>query len=71
MGLVQLPHYLVQSHLDGGSLIALPPKHQSAGVPIQMLYPSCKQLSPKIRGFVDFVVATGVLGKADGNRWIL
>lgn len=56
VGLVQLPHYLVQSHLDSGNLIALLPENQSAGVPIQMLYPSRKQLSPKIRSFVDFVL---------------
>ncbi|PJK10649.1 hypothetical protein CO614_07520 [Lysobacteraceae bacterium NML120232] len=52
-----------------GGLIALLSEHQSAGVPIQMLYPSNKQRSLKIRSFVDFVAekaaTMGGLGETD------
>lgn len=57
LGVVQLPHYLVKPYLDNGALTPLLPEYRSAAVPIQILYPSRKQLSPKIRSFVDFVVA--------------
>lgn len=55
-GIVQLPHYLVGSALEQGTLQAILADHQPAGVPIMAVYPSRRQLSPRIRLLIDYLI---------------
>ena len=54
-GIVQLPHYLVQTALDAGSLKSVLSDFQPKPVPVMAVYPSRKQLSPKVRALVDMM----------------
>ena len=54
-GIVQLPHYLVQTALDSGSLKSVLSDFQPKPVPVMAVYPSRKQLSPKVRALVDMM----------------
>ncbi len=54
-GIVQLPHYLVQTALDTGSLKSVLSDFQPKPVPVMAVYPSRKQLSPKVRALVDMM----------------
>ena len=54
-GIVQLPHYLVQAALDAGSLKSVLSDFQPKPVPVMAVYPSRKQLSPKVRVLVDMM----------------
>lgn len=54
-GIVQLPDYYVQKHLDDGSLVELLGEYRLADEGIWALYPFNRQLSPKIRLLVDYL----------------
>jgi len=54
-GIVQLPHYLVKAALDAGSLKSVLSDFQPKPVPVMAVYPSRKQLSPKVRALVDMM----------------
>lgn len=56
-GIVQLFHYLVKDELDKGNLIPILTDEQKPATVIQAVYPSRRQLSPKVRSFIDFLVA--------------
>ena len=53
LGIVQLPDYYVQAHLDSGHLIALLPQHQRPKEGIWAVYPYNRHLSPKVRFLLD------------------
>jgi len=53
-GLIQLPRYRVQEHLDGGSLVEVLSGWHSPGLPVAAMYPYHRQLSPRVRVFVDW-----------------
>lgn len=53
-GLVQLPRYRVQEHLDDGSLVEVLAGWHSPGLPVSAMYPYHRQLSPRVRVFVDW-----------------
>lgn len=54
-GLVQLPRYHVQKHLDDGSLVEVLGKWASPDMPLSALYPQHRQLSPRVRVFIDWL----------------
>jgi DNA-binding transcriptional LysR family regulator len=56
-GLVLQPTFLVGEHLASGALVEVLPRYRSAELGIYAIYPSRKNLSPKVRHLVDFLVA--------------
>jgi DNA-binding transcriptional LysR family regulator len=56
-GLVLQPSFLVGSHLASGALVEVLPQYRSIELGIYAVYPSRKQLAPKVRHLVDFLVA--------------
>lgn len=53
VGIVQLPDYYVQPHLDSGRLIALLTQYQQPEEGIWAVYPHNRHLSPKVRLLLD------------------
>ena len=57
MGVSCLPGFLLEPEIAAGRLQAVLPDWSAATIPISLVYPSRKHLTPKVRGFVDFVAA--------------
>ncbi|MFM2059780.1 MAG: HTH-type transcriptional regulator DmlR [Pseudomonadota bacterium] len=55
-GIVLQPSFLVGTHLDTGALVEVMPQYRSIELGIYAVYPSRKQLAPKVRLLVDFLV---------------
>lgn len=54
-GLIQVPRFMVQRQLEAGELVELFPQWKPAPLPISVLYPHNRHLSPKVRAFSDWV----------------
>jgi len=54
-GLIQLPRYHVEDDLRSGHLIEVLADFSGPGFPITALYPHRRQLSPRVRIFLDWV----------------
>ena len=54
-GLVQLHTYMAEPHIRSGALVEVLPAFAADGPPISVLFPSSKNLAPKVRAFIDFV----------------
>ena len=55
LGLIQLPRYHVAQQLADGAFRAVLPGWQPAAMPVSVLYPHQRQLSPRVRVFVDWI----------------
>lgn len=55
LGLIQLPRYHVETQLAQGRLVELLPDLRPAPMPVSVLYPHPRQLSARVRVFVDWV----------------
>lgn len=55
LGIVQLPDYYVESHLQSNSLVTLLDEYRAPDQDIWAIYPQNRQLSPKIRLLVDYL----------------
>lgn len=55
LGFIQLPRYHVERQLAEGILCEVLGKHRPAPMPVSVLYPHHRQLSPRVRVFVDWV----------------
>ena len=55
LGFVQLPRYHVEARLKDGSLREVLAKYQPAPMPVSVMYPHHRQLSPRVRVFVDWL----------------
>lgn len=56
LGLAMLPTLLVQNDLERGTLVELLPEVMSQSTGIYVVYPPGRQLSAKVRAFIDHVV---------------
>lgn len=56
MGLVLQPSFLVGPHLDSGALVEVMPGFRSTELGVYAVYPSRRQLTPKVRALIDFLV---------------
>lgn len=56
LGLAQLPTFHVAEDLASGRLERILPDYPLAGGPVSILYPRNRQLSPRVRVFIDWVV---------------
>jgi LysR family transcriptional regulator for bpeEF and oprC len=54
-GLVQLHTYMAERYLASGQLVQILPTYAADGPPISVLFPSNRNLAPKVRAFIDFV----------------
>ena len=55
MGIAYMPDFLTREALQSGALQAVLPEHTQYGGDFWMLWPSSRQLSPKLRAFVDYM----------------
>lgn len=56
-GLIQLPRYHVEDELRDGRLVEVLSDWPSTGMVVSAMYPQHRQLSPRVRVFVDWVVS--------------
>ncbi|TCW08502.1 LysR family transcriptional regulator [Raoultella sp. BIGb0138] len=56
-GLIQLPRYHVEEELAEGRLVEVLSEWASPGMPLSALYPQHRQLSPRVRVFIDWLSA--------------
>jgi LysR family transcriptional regulator, regulator for bpeEF and oprC len=54
-GLVQLHTYMARRYLASGQLVQVLADYAAEGPPISVLFPSSRNLAPKVRAFIDFV----------------
>jgi len=55
LGIVQVPRYRIAHELRRGELEILLPDLAPPALPVYVLYPQSRQLSPRVRVFVDFL----------------
>jgi LysR family transcriptional regulator for bpeEF and oprC len=55
LGLVQMPRYHVAQQLDSGAFREVLGDWRPAPMPVSVLYPHQRQLSPRVRVFVDWI----------------
>lgn len=58
LGLIQAPRYNLEADLARGTLVEVLPEHPPAPSPVSLLYPRNRQLSPRVRVFIDWLVET-------------
>jgi DNA-binding transcriptional LysR family regulator len=55
LGMIQVPRYHVESALRSGELVAILKDFPPTWTPVSLLYPRNRQLSPRVRVFIDWV----------------
>jgi DNA-binding transcriptional LysR family regulator len=63
LGLIQVPRYRVADDLEAGRLIEILPETPPDLMPVSILYPQNRQLSARVRVFVDWI--SDLLGAID------
>jgi DNA-binding transcriptional LysR family regulator len=56
LGLAHLPVYVAEPHLRSGALVPVLVEHMVPFGALSLIWPSNRQLAPKVRVFVDFVI---------------
>ena len=56
LGLIQVPRYHVEADLKRGTLVAVLQDCPPSPTPVSLLYPRNRQLSPRVRVFIDWLV---------------
>ncbi len=64
LGLVQAPRYRIEAELASGALEIVLPELPPPDLPVSVLYPQSRQLSPRVRVFVDWLKS--IFGEAAG-----
>jgi DNA-binding transcriptional LysR family regulator len=54
-GLIQAPRYNLQRHVEDGTLVEILQDFPPPPTPLSILYPQSRQLSPRVRVFIDWV----------------
>jgi DNA-binding transcriptional LysR family regulator len=55
LGLIQAPRYHLEADLASGALVTVLDAYAPAPTPVSLLYPHKRQLSPRVRVFIDWV----------------
>lgn len=55
LGLIQVPHYHVAEDLAAGTLVEILAQHRPSSTPVSLLYPHRRQLSLRVRVFIDWL----------------
>jgi LysR family transcriptional regulator, regulator for bpeEF and oprC len=56
LGFIQAPRFRLEKFLHSGKLVEVLPKSPPPSMPISVMYPHRRQLSPRVRVFIDWVV---------------
>ncbi|KRB61937.1 transcriptional regulator [Rhizobium sp. Root708] len=56
LGLIQVPRYHAEKDLADGTLVHVLPDFPLTETPVSLLYPRNRQLSPRVRVFIDWLV---------------
>jgi DNA-binding transcriptional LysR family regulator len=57
LGLIQAPRYRAEADLRAGRMIEVLPDFPPSPTPVSVLYPRSRQLSPRVRVFIDWLAA--------------
>lgn len=55
LGLIQVPRYHLEPDFASGALVEVLPGHPPKPTPVSLLYPRNRQLSPRVRVFIDWL----------------
>ncbi len=55
LGLIQVPRYHTEEAIRSGELLRVLPDYPPTRTPVSMLYPRSRQLSPRVRVFIDWL----------------
>jgi DNA-binding transcriptional LysR family regulator len=55
LGLIQVPRYHIAADLEAGTLVKVLAEYPPAPTPVSLLYPHSRQLSPRVRVFIDWL----------------
>ncbi|WP_299480595.1 LysR family transcriptional regulator [uncultured Roseibium sp.] len=64
LGLAQMPRFHVEDDLKNGRLVSVLESTPPPGVPVSVVYPQSRQLSPRVRVFVDWLSQRFIKGFA-------
>jgi DNA-binding transcriptional LysR family regulator len=70
LGLIQVPYYNVVEDLAAGRLVEVLPDYPPTETPVSLLYPHNRQLSPRVRVFIDWVATTFAARAGEGVRML-
>lgn len=56
LGLIQIPRYHAEPTLASGEIVEVLPQFKPPSTPVSVLYPRDRQLSPRVRVFIDWLV---------------
>jgi DNA-binding transcriptional LysR family regulator len=56
LGFIQAPRYRLEPHLATGELVEALPRFPPPPLPVAVMYPHQRQLAPRVRVFIDWVV---------------
>ncbi|KAF1007675.1 MAG: HTH-type transcriptional regulator PgrR [Luteibacter sp.] len=68
LGIVQVPLYHVAKYIEEGRLVRLLPGYPPTPSPVSLLYPHSRQLSPRVRVFIDWLSTVFATRDALGVR---
>jgi DNA-binding transcriptional LysR family regulator len=57
MGVLLQPAELIEPELEAGRLVRVLPKYRPPDRPLHLLYAPDRQMTPKLRSFIEFAVA--------------
>lgn len=55
LGIIQAPRYALEEDLRNGTLVVILPDNPPTRTPVSLLYPRSRQLSPRVRVFIDWL----------------
>lgn len=67
LGIIQVPRYHALDHIHAGRLREILQPWRLPPMPVQAVYPTHRQLSPRVRVFVDFLADLFRQAEADGR----
>jgi DNA-binding transcriptional LysR family regulator len=70
LGLTQVPRYHVAADLAEGRLVEVLPHLPPTPSPVSLLYPHSRQLSPRVRVFIDWVADAFAARAGEGVRMV-
>jgi DNA-binding transcriptional LysR family regulator len=65
LGLIQVPRYHLVPDFTSGALVEVLTAHRPKPTPVSLLYPRSRQLSPRVRVFIDWLV--GIFARQGTN----
>ena len=55
LGIIQIPRYHAMKHIAGGKLVQILGAYPPSSSPVSVVYPRDRQLSPRVRVFIDWI----------------